>query len=59
MRLLTTLLVSSCFVASAAAQSGSVAVKAAQIMRADGSVIEQGTMVIENGRITAIGDSDV
>ena len=59
MRLLTTLLVSSCFVASAAAQSGSVAIKAAQIMRADGSVIEQGTMVIENGRITAIGGSDV
>jgi imidazolonepropionase-like amidohydrolase len=58
MRLLTTLLVSSCFVASAAAQSGSVAVKAAKIMRADGSVIEQGTLVIENGRITAIGGSD-
>ena len=59
MRLLTTLLVSSCFVASAAAQSGSVAVKAAKIMRADGSVIEQGTLVIENGRITSIGGSDV
>ncbi|MBC8370980.1 MAG: amidohydrolase family protein [Planctomycetes bacterium] len=59
MRLLTTLLVSSCFIASAAAQSGSVAVRASKIMRADGSVIEQGTMVIENGRITAIGDSEL
>ncbi|MFT7516700.1 MAG: imidazolonepropionase-like amidohydrolase [Myxococcota bacterium] len=58
MRLLTTLLVSSCFIASAAAQSGSIAVRAGKIMRADGSVIEQGTMVIENGRITAIGDSE-
>jgi imidazolonepropionase-like amidohydrolase len=59
MRLLTTLLVSSCFIASAAAQSGSVAIRAAKIMRADGSVIEQGTMVIENGRITAIGGSEI
>lgn len=41
------------------AQSGSIAVRAGKLMRADGSVINQGTLVVEGGRIVAMGDESV
>lgn len=53
--LLTTLLLS----APAFAQGGNVAVRAGKLMKADGSILENGTMVIENGRITALGGADL
>ncbi|MCP4092962.1 MAG: hypothetical protein GY747_05870 [Planctomycetes bacterium] len=53
--LLTTLLLS----APAFAQGGNVAVRAGKLMKADGSILENGTMVIENGRISALGGADL
>ena len=53
--LLTTLLLS----APAFAQGGNVAVRAGKLMKADGSIIENGTMVIENGRISSLGGADL
>jgi len=50
--LLTTLLLS----APAFAQGGNIAVRAGKLMKADGSILENGTMVIENGRISAISE---
>lgn len=41
--------------ASATAQDGSVAVRAGTVMLADGTTIENGTVVVQDGRITAIG----
>ena len=53
--LLTTLLLS----APAFAQGGNVAVRAGKLMKADGSILENGSMVIENGRISALGGADL
>ena len=53
--LLTTLLLS----APAFAQGGNVAVRAGKLMKADGSILENGTMVIQNGRISALGGADL
>jgi len=53
--LLTTLLLS----APAFAQGGNVAVRAGKLMKADGSIIENGTMIVENGRISSLGGADI
>jgi imidazolonepropionase-like amidohydrolase len=36
-----------------------VAVRAGKLMKADGTVVENGTMVIRNGRISALGGADL
>lgn len=59
MRNATLLLASVLLSAPAFAQGGSIAVRGGKIMKADGSVIDGGTMVIENGRISSLGDADL
>lgn len=59
MRNATLLLASVLLSTSAFAQGGSIAVRAGKIMKADGSVIDGGTMVIENGRISSLGGADL
>ncbi len=45
--------------APAFGQSGSIAVHAGKIIKADGSVVPSGTLVVENGRITALGRDEI
>ena len=45
--------------APAAAQDGSVAVRAGTLMLADGSTVENGTVIVQGGRITAVGGADL
>ena len=59
MRNATLLLASVLLSAPAFAQGGSIAVRAGKIMKADGSVIDGGTLVIENGRISSLGGADL
>jgi len=45
--------------APAFAQDGSVAVRAGTVMLPDGSTLENGTVVVQGGRITAVGGADL
>ena len=59
MRTALLILISVWLLAPAPAQQGSVAVRAGQLITGDGSVIENGTVVIVNGKIQSVGGPEL
>ncbi|TAH38062.1 MAG: hypothetical protein EYC70_05415 [Planctomycetota bacterium] len=59
MRILTLALSLPLLADAAAAQEGSVAIRAGTILTEDGAAVEDGTLVVVGGRISAVGGADV